>query len=178
MKAESIRQHLKPYGIVQRRRTTINHAFAAAIAPCDSYDPAVVARALVSLGQGHEEELKCVYCDAPAQTWDHILATVKKSEFSGAGHRVANLVPCCKPCNSEKGNKSWVLFVTQKEKNSRLRKKRVQRIEAHVSAMTPDVVPTDDPNYAELLRIKSQVFELLQRADVLAEKIRAKTKKS
>ena len=38
MKAKSIATHLRPYVMLARRRTTINHAFAAAVAPSDTYD--------------------------------------------------------------------------------------------------------------------------------------------
>src|SRR5262249_13804437 len=37
VKLADIKPHLRPYSIVQRRRTTINHAFASALAPCDEY---------------------------------------------------------------------------------------------------------------------------------------------
>jgi hypothetical protein len=38
MKRESIRNHLRPYSILGRRRITINHAFASAIAPYDEIE--------------------------------------------------------------------------------------------------------------------------------------------
>ena len=112
MHYSTIRSHLKPYVIVARRRTTINHAFAAAIAPSDEYVADTVREAMQALGQD-SERLLCVYCSAPAQTWDHVFATVKNSNFSGHGHRLGNLLPCCKPCNSAKGNKNWRLFIEQ-----------------------------------------------------------------
>jgi hypothetical protein len=107
----SIRIHLRPYNIVARRATTINHAFAAAIAPSDAYEEARIREAIRLLGQDPDTDLMCVYCDAPAKTWDHVFATVKQTKFSGFGHRLGNLVPCCKPCNSEKGNKPWDTFL-------------------------------------------------------------------
>jgi len=102
-----MRSHLKPYVIVARRKTTINHAFAAAIAPSDEYTDESVREAIVFLGQDPDQPLRCAYCGDSAKTWDHVFATVKDSHFSGYGHRLGNLLPCCKPCNSAKGNKNW-----------------------------------------------------------------------
>ena len=38
MRYREIREHLRPYSVVAKRTTTINHAFAAVIAPSDAYD--------------------------------------------------------------------------------------------------------------------------------------------
>lgn len=100
MRYPTVRNHLKPYVMVSRRKTTINHAFAAAIAPSDDYDVQRVRQALALLGQDPDQDLRCAYCGATAQTWDHVFATVKDSRFSGYGHRLGNLLPCCKFCNS------------------------------------------------------------------------------
>lgn len=107
MKYASIAAHLRPYLMLARRRTTINHAFASAIAPNDTYADDVVRKAIVGLGRDPDADLRCVYCDDLAETWDHVLATVKDSQFSGYGHTIGNLVPCCKPRNSMKGSKAW-----------------------------------------------------------------------
>jgi 5-methylcytosine-specific restriction endonuclease McrA len=105
MRFPDIRRYLKPYSIVASRTTTVNHAFAASIAPSDTYEAAKVREAVVALGQDADADLVCVYCGAEAETWDHVHATVKDKAFSGHGHRLGNLLPCCKPCNSKKGNK-------------------------------------------------------------------------
>jgi hypothetical protein len=42
MKKQSIKFHLSPYPIYQKRKATINHAFASAIAPVDEYVEAIV----------------------------------------------------------------------------------------------------------------------------------------
>ena len=51
MRYSTVRNHLKPYVIVSRRKTTINHAFAAAVAPSDAYDELRVREAIYILGQ-------------------------------------------------------------------------------------------------------------------------------
>jgi 5-methylcytosine-specific restriction endonuclease McrA len=40
----------------------------------------------------------CIYCGEPATTADHVV-----SRRRGGSHELANLVPACHPCNSEKG---------------------------------------------------------------------------
>jgi hypothetical protein len=170
MHYSSIRIHLKPYVIVARRKTTVNHAFAAAIAPSDDYSASAVQEAMVVLGQD-PENLLCVYCGSPAQTWDHVFATVKNSNFSGYGHRLGNLLPCCKPCNSAKGNKNWRRFLDQLELPGQ--SERAARIESYLSKYTAiDSLPHHSPEYERFLEIKAKVLALLAEADQLAKTIR------
>lgn len=107
MKAESIRRHLRPYSIAQARSTTIAHAFASAIAPVETPTIEQINAAVEALGQDPSRPLRCVYCDAPGETWDHLEALVLKRQISGHGHTLGNLVPSCRNCNSAKGNKPW-----------------------------------------------------------------------
>lgn len=170
MHYSSVRSHLKPYAIVARRKTTINHAFAAAIAPNDEYVADVVREAMITLGQ-NPENLRCSYCDAPAQTWDHVFATVKNSNFSGHGHRLGNLLPCCKQCNSAKGNKDWRQFITTL--NLPDCPERSARIELYLAKYaSTDKLPEQSPDYRRLLEIKTQVLGLLAEADQIAQQIR------
>lgn len=181
MKYSSIKYHLRPYKILERRKTTINHAFAAAIAPYDEFDDERIRRAVEILGQDVNEPLICVYCGRPARTWDHVFGTVKDSRFSGHGHRIGNLLPACKPCNSSKGNKIWQDFLMQvadREKMSdEVRLEREARI-AHflLEHAYEDAEPIGSPEYERLLEIRSKVFELLLEADTLAQSIRDRSK--
>ena len=170
MHYSSVRSHLRPYVIVTRRKTTINHAFAAAVAPSDKYSAEAVREAMVALGQD-PENLLCAYCDASAQTWDHVFATVKDSGFSGHGHRLGNLLPCCKPCNSAKGNKDWRRFLAQLSAPDQ--SERAARIESYLSKYAlADQLPQHSLEYQRLIEIKAQVLELLAEADQLAKAIR------
>src|SRR5688572_14212995 len=118
-----------------KRTTTINHAFASALAPADPFDEARVLAAMELLGQTDRDNLTCTYCDDPAETWDHLRGLVVKSQFSGFGHVLGNLVPCCKPCNSKKGNAPWEEFLTASAGASSAVRRR--RIEAYVSTFAP-----------------------------------------
>src|SRR5437870_262374 len=112
MKRKSIRKYLRPYSIIGQRKTTVNHTFASAIAPTDIYDDAIVAEAIRALGQDPDDDLLCAYCDDnEADTWDHVVGLVKDQQFSGFGHTIGNLLPCCRQCNSRKGNKDWRAYL-------------------------------------------------------------------
>ena len=171
MHYSSIRSHLKPYAIVARRKTTINHAFAAAIAPSDKYSDMRVREAIIVLGQDPDQALRCAYCGALAQTWDHVFATVKNSHFSGHGHRLGNLLPCCKQCNSAKGNKDWRQYLASLVLINHT--DQATRIDMFLSKYaTSDVAPQQSPEYERLLQVKGQVMALLEEADQLAKVIR------
>lgn len=175
MRLKDIKRHLSPYSIYGKRKTTINHAFAAAVAPCDEFEVETMKRAICLLGQDPESDLFCAYCDSRAETWDHVFATVKDSVFSGAGHRVGNLLPCCKPCNSKKGNKSWESHLDSLGEEPALRAQRASRIRRFLEAhFKPDKLPDHLPEYDRFLKIRDDVLELMRQADLLATEIRSK----
>ncbi len=179
MKAKSIAAHLRPYVMLVRRRTTINHAFAAAVAPSDTYDEATVAGAIRTLGMDPEKDLRCAYCHGSAETWDHIFATVKDSRFSGHGHRLGNLLPCCKPCNSAKGSKPWQTYLLSLPMTDPERDARTSAISNYIATYGTDdahVAASDDHERLDAIRL--QVLELLAEGDLLAAKIRTEAAKA
>ena len=52
----------------------------------------------------------CFYCNAEADTVDHIVP-VSKSDDKSEAYNPNNLVACCKRCNSSRGNKSQAAFL-------------------------------------------------------------------
>ena len=175
MKFSDIKRHLRPYVMVANRRTTINHAFAAAIAPCDEYDGQNVKEAIKALEQDPNSSLTCVYCGEPAETWDHVFATVQKSVFSGFGHRLGNLLPCCKPCNSKKGNKLWKDHIKSVQMGDEVRIRREKIIEGYLAKnVVRDESVKTDPDYEELMKIRDQVLDSMKKADTIAAEIRRK----
>ncbi|MGH7887714.1 MAG: hypothetical protein ACREPG_07600 [Candidatus Binatia bacterium] len=176
MRFPDIRRHLKAYSIVGGRTTTINGAFAAAIAPSDPFDATRVREALMVLGQNPDTELICVYCEAGAETWDHVHATVKNKAFSGYGHRIGNLLPCCKQCNSKKGNKNWRVFLAHMKMTDAKCLEKESRITAYIEKYgAKDIIPEHLAEYQELQQIRQQVLELLAKADHLAAVVRSKS---
>jgi hypothetical protein len=175
----SIRAHLRAYEIRARRATTVNHAFASAIAPVDRFSIDRVRRGVMLLGQDPDLPLRCVYCDESAETWDHLRGLVLDREFSGYGHVLGNLVPCCRSCNSRKGAKDWRRFLTALVDDEGEREERERRIDAYVAEFLPEPVSADvfAKRCPELMQefadIRDQVIALLARADVVAAAIRA-----
>lgn len=170
MHYSKIKNHLKPYAIVARRKTTINHAFASAVAPNDEYIPELVKSAMRDLGQD-PESLCCVYCDEPAETWDHVFAIVKDAKFSGYGHCLGNLLPCCKPCNSAKGNKNWRTFIEGRGKAGM--QERIAAIDVYLAKyLIQEIALEKSLEHVRLEEIKGEVLKLLAEADGIAKQIR------
>jgi 5-methylcytosine-specific restriction endonuclease McrA len=176
MRARSIASHLKPYSIFRKRRTTIAHAFASALAPTDAYDEEKVIAALKALRQD-PDNLRCVYCFKPAETWDHLFNLVKNGESNGYGHQIGNLVPCCRHCNSAKGGKTFESYIDNLAPFDLKRRAMLKApLRAHAQlTKASDSRPT--PRERKLLRkyseIQNHVLALLQEADACAAEIRA-----
>ena len=177
MKAVTIKKYLKP-STVMGRKSTFANAFASALAPHDEYVPAVVEEAMLDLGQDPDGELQCVYCGAEAATWDHVFNRVVKGDFSGYGHQIRNLVPCCRTCNERKGQKPWRDFLETRDPPDK--EERIRLMEQFLAKK--DAQPVDTAAMSQLagdelgrfLEIRSQVFDLLAEADRLAAIIREK----
>jgi hypothetical protein len=176
MRYKDIRRYLKPYSMVASRTTTINHAFAACIAASDAFDEKRIREALAVLGQDPDTNLLCAYCGKDAETWDHVHATVKDKRFSGFGHRIGNLLPCCKACNSKKGNKDWRVFLNSLSILEPLRTEREIGIEAYLNRYcSMDAIPEHLTEYQELQELRRQVLDLFKEADQLAGIVRSKS---
>jgi hypothetical protein len=169
-----LRGLLRPLKITATKGT-IKSKFAAAIAPNDQYDEAEARKLLQQLGQ-KPDALTCVYCDASADTWDHVVGTVSGGEFSGTGHRLRNLVPCCSPCNTSKGKKKWSDYLDGLRQPASIRNKRVKRIAAHIKGCKEDssMAWRNFPEYKQLQEARDKILKLMEEGDRLAETIREK----
>lgn len=174
MKIKSIQYYLQAYSIFRKRQTTINHAFASAIAPNDSYNQKAIREAVEMLGQDPEADLHCVYCDNLAETWDHVFGLVRDQQFSGYGHTIGNLLPCCRKCNSKKGNKNWMEFLTEEAVST----SRVNLLSAYFDKHLTTIIDYDrlkqlcPVEIDKLQKIKCSIFELMKEADIIATKVR------
>ena len=179
VKRDSIRSHLRPYSIHGRRSTTINHAFASAIAPNDDYDDERLRQAIRDLGQDPDQDLMCAYCEVnSAETWDHVHGLVTGKRYSGHGHLIGNLLPCCRNCNSSKGNKDWRVFLrTQISDDARFAHKLAQ-LERFFDIHQGQPLGQDDiericpEEMGELKVIRDQILQLMRDADVVADRVR------
>jgi hypothetical protein len=174
---------LQPYSIFQRRKTTINHAFASALAPNDLYDDELVSQAVRDLGQDPEADLRCVYCDErPAQTWDHVSSLVKDGKYAGYGHVLGNLLPSCQQCNSRKGGKDWREFLDTELRDDEKRSAKVALLEAYLRRYRPARYSYDDINellpreVERLQELQRSILALMQESDTVAREIRDKVR--
>ena len=179
MKTSDIKRYLQTYSISKKRLSTINNAFASALSVADNFVIEDVNKKIKLLKQDPEKDLFCVYCEQPASTWDHIDAIIKDGEFSGYGHQLNNLVPCCKDCNSSKGNKNWLLFL--KNKNPKNVQKKISLIKSYIGSSPINIKKKLNSKalkdeYIKYMEIKDKVIKLLEKADKQAEVIREKLK--
>lgn len=177
MKKNSIRKYLKPQPI-SSRISTFKNAFASALASFDTYDELAVDQALIDLGQDPGGDLLCVYCGAPAATWDHVHARVSKGEYSGHGHTIRNLVPSCRTCNEKKGASGWRSWLDKLALPDH--DKRVARIERFLAGGASRLATLEQlraaapEEFERYLVVRHKVFGLLKEADQLAKEIRAR----
>ncbi|MFP5204487.1 MAG: HNH endonuclease [Acidobacteriota bacterium] len=178
MKKKSISVHLKPYSIQRKRTTTINHAFASAIAPASEYVDADLDAAIRMLGQDPNRDLICVYCGSAAETWDHLIGLVEKTQLRGYGHQIGNLVPCCRACNSSKGAKDWESYLRSK---SGLEQPHLDaRVEAirsyfcrYATAIDIEKLKMEYPEkWNEYWGLRQQIIALMEKADQVATELR------
>lgn len=176
MKPDSIRSHLTPYSIFNKRRTTIAHAFASALAPSDPYVESEVIEALRALGQTDLKQLLCVYCKAKATTWDHLVSLVKGGKLNGYGHQIGNLVPCCGPCNSSKGGKDFREFVKSMQCPDDEKNEIIHRLEIHLSRAKPVTAPRvgSEAEVAKMRldKLQQQILAMMKEADEQAAALR------
>ncbi len=178
MKKKSIKSHLAPYSILQKRKTTINHAFASAIAPVDKYNEERLEAAIRFLGQNPDDDLNCVYCGLAAETWDHLVGLVDKSELRGYGHQLGNLVPCCRGCNSKKSAKDWDIYLRGVVIEQSVFEVKYNLIASYLAQyavpvnlkQAGEILPDDWIRYSE---IKKEIFELMAKADTIAARLRS-----
>ena len=180
MNKKYLKRHLNTYSIFKKRNTTINHAFASAISYYDDYNEVEIDKAIKLLNQKPNNELKCVYCKKSAETWDHLEALVNVGMFTGYGHQLGNLVPCCKKCNSSKGRKNYLTFINGLEINEEEKHKISNLLSDYKNEFKNNIVDIETDEYKIITKkyydIKSQIFELMKEADIEAEKVRKEIK--
>jgi hypothetical protein len=171
------KKQMKKYKTTNRT-STLSHAFASALAMSEIYDEDVLIEKLAILGQDPDEPLHCVFCQAAARTIDHLNGLVSNSKFTGHGHVIGNLVPCCELCNQSKGNKPWREFAYSNGTSP----EQIERIAAY-EALAPKPMSEDELRilYPDLMeayeRLRNLSHELLRTTDNLASEIQRLEKK-
>lgn len=174
--ARSVKKYLKPFRILGRW-TTFNGSCQAALAVPETYDEAKVREGLRLLGQPGEGQLSCVYCGAPAATWDHLKNIVADKKYSGFGHRIFNLVPACRTCNERKGRTPWREFLERRAPPDQAqRAERLAAFEAQAESEQfgwPRIAERFPEMAAGYERSLTELRALLERLDRQAGEIRA-----
>jgi predicted metal-binding transcription factor (methanogenesis marker protein 9) len=101
--------------------------------------------------------------------------------FTGYGHELGNLVPCCKKCNSSKGRKNYIEFINKLDKNDSEKIELVSKLTDYKNHFLINKVDINSEEYNKLTEkfysIRNEIFELMKKADIEAEIIREKLKK-
>ena len=175
MKLAKAKNWFSPYSITAQRKTTINNAFSCAVAPLDEFDEKGLKLALEqAFGELEWDDLDCVYCGAPANTWDHLRGLVHKQEPSGFGHQIGNLVPACNACNSSKGGADYESFLERSDRIKGDKDVLLGRLGSYLlnakSIQIETIRKTTDwPQYKEKWE---KILALMADADQLAKNIR------
>jgi len=169
LRKESIKQYLAPFRFYGKRSTSVTAGVVGAMAPRDEYKAERVDQALRLLGQDPGGDLRCVYCSAPATSWDHLVGLVKDKLPSGAGHVYGNLVPCCATCNSQKGNRAWRDFVDRFDEPGRtevtLRIERLLRGFFGDAGIPADPFPFPPEVHDRIFGLRDRIHDLMREID-------------
>lgn len=159
----SINKYLKPWGSVRSNRSgMLNTSMARALAPYDDASDEKYQKMLELLNQT-PTRLHCVYCNADAAEWDHLISIMRKKIPTGYGHQFGNLVPSCSACNKQKSATDWDVFLKMKAgANYEDRRAVIERYRKHFN---PKPLPNPEELWKELQYIRTQVVELFAQAD-------------
>lgn len=169
---------MKKVSIAGERGSSINNAFASALAMVSAFDEEAINKALEKLDQSPTEPLRCVYCGDPATDADHLIGLVKATRYTGHGQVIGNLVPSCGPCNQRKGNKPWRDWA----ESEGVAKERIARI-AEYESLAPPAVSEEHLKelYPDLMeayeKLKNLCKDVMRAADNLANEVQRLEKK-
>ena len=102
---------------IMGRRTSLTNAFVNGILPCVVPSDAEILEAIRILGL-RRTDLRCAYCNDKFNEWDHLRPIVRDGRPTGYITEIANLVPCCSPCNQSKSGTDWDEWITGPAKKS------------------------------------------------------------
>lgn len=160
---------------VAGRGSTMNHAFASALALYDEFDEERINRALDLLGQSRSDDLRCAFCrERKAEDVDHLKGLVKNTKYTGNGHVIGNLIPSCKRCNGDKRQRPWREWVETLDPP--IPQEWIDQI-ADYAALAPPPVSEDDLKelYPDLMeayeRLRNICKDTMKAADSIAKEI-------
>lgn len=160
MKSDSIKTYLKHYGKAKSlRASNLSSTFKRIAAEFDTFGQTSVASAIQAhLGQDPCSNLRCVYCEAQATCWDHLIAAA-----DGGSHQLKNLAPSCRDCNAKKGNNSWQVYLTTQGYDQS--HEYWKRLEAYTQGFVPGRTFVSRSEKERLDKILVEIIALLGEAD-------------
>ena len=180
MRTEDIKKKLRPHRI-HGRKSTLTTAFASAIAPRDDYEPDRVNRVIRDLRQ-NPSNLKRVFCGKPATSWDHLVPLIKDKKFSGYGHWLGNLVPCCTDCNALKRGVDWRDFLKSQDPSNFHAKKTLllRHVEKYgrTKISSRKIERLCGAEMRHLDKLRDGIFDRMKEADRVASVIHERLQKS
>ena len=163
-----INEYLRPWGSVRSNRSgMLNSSMARALAPYDEASDEKYQKTLELLNQ-NSTRLHCVYCNAEAAEWDHLISVMQDTLPTGHGHTFGNLVPACSPCNKQKLTNNWEAFL--KVKAGANYEDRWAVIERYRQHYDPQPLKNPAEVWAKLQGIRSQIVDLFAQADAIIRK--------
>jgi HNH endonuclease len=167
---------------MKSRKTSITNAFVSAIIPVIKPTPEEIADALEILGMT-AETVTCIYCGDKSSAWDHLRPIVVGRRPTGFISEIANLVPCCQPCNSSKGNKPWRTWMAGEAPQSSASRNvpdlqsRIERLDAFERWRQPTHVDfaaiVGAQVYEDYWRELDRIIGEMEQSQRLADKLRA-----
>lgn len=149
---------------VQGRKSSILH---------DWFDQLSRVRMSEDDGRLHEaaklsifpDEDACVYCGSKSNLgWDHVDGLVSRQRPSGRIQTPFDMVRCCVPCNSSKGNRSAEEHMDRLcRSNTRAHAERRRRLRIHAAVRSRHALTWDVKRFAGMLRRNAELAESVTR---------------
>ena len=170
---------------INSRISSINNAFVNGIIPVLKPSPAQIKNLLDQL-ELSDNDVRCAYCGAPANQWDHINPIICDKAPTGYITEIDNLIPCCQMCNSSKGGKNWHEWITSDAERSPKSRHianlahKIKLIEQYIAQTHPHRIDMEDMVGIELWKThwenRDKLVALMKECHKKQTEIRAKIK--
>lgn len=164
------------------RSSSITNSFVNGVIPCIEPSEDEVKKALEVLGMA--TEIKCAYCGGKCTEWDHLNPLISEKQPTGFITEIHNLVPSCSTCNSSKGNKDWVEWLTNTNteyvNNIRKKdgfKKRLEKLKEYERLFTPLKIDFNKiDGWKEYIETREKIINSMRDSQEISRDIKSKLK--
>jgi len=153
---------------IMGRSSSITNSFINGVIPCIQPKDEEVQEALKVLGM--ESKITCAYCGGNYTEWDHLNPLIQDRKPTGYFSEIHNLVPACSTCNSSKGNKNWIDWITKTDsKYVRLLKgkygyeERIEKLKEYERRFTPRKINFESiEGWKEYIDTRDSIFNAMR----------------